>query len=630
MKKYQNDILVYAMQSIQHGNFSRAKSLLNESLKTSTKKSEVYRLLGVIDALSGNQKNAINQFEKAISLDKNNSMAIANLGNVLKELGKYDQAVDKYQEALKIKADPETYYNLGLLYQETNNDNLAMIAYQDSLKLNKNFIDSIINLSILYFKQRAYKKALELLIYVDQSVLENLSVLINKGFALNELGCYTEAIECLKKCLKIDSNNPKVLSNLGTAYLGIKNYDESLKYYEQALIFDNNSAQIYSNLGHLYQKLKNYPKSIELSKKAISIDSNFSNALVNIGVSYLEQKDFFNAKEALNTAIQIDINNADAHLNLAHVELHLFNYRSAWEHYEWRWRSKLHKSEILNFSSNFWNGQACNELIIWTEQGIGDFILFSQIFEDVIETVSKVNVLIDDRLSEIYSRTYPEINFITKTKLDPDKQFEFQIPIGSLGKIFRNNMHDFDKRLSSRNLTGNIDLINEIKPKINKISRNKSKICGISWTSTNLNLGDDKSLNLRNLTNVLNFADHVYIDLQYVDSEYERKTLLEVTGLTIHKFDEIDSFNDLERVFSLISLCDYVITVSNSVAHMAAALGKPVYLLLPYGAGKFWYWQSHLGKNLWYKNVVTYEQIRQGDWTVPIENLKQDLIRIWN
>lgn len=630
MKKYQNDILVYAMQSIQHGNFSRAKSLLNESLKTSTKKSEGYRLLGVIDALSGNQQNAINHFEKAISLDKNNSMALANLGNVLKELGKYDQAIDKYQKALKIQADPEIYYNLGLLYQEINNDNSAITAYRASLSLNKNFINSIINLSILYFNQRAYEKALELLNETDVSVLENPNVLLNKGFALNELGLYTEAIECLKKCLKIEANNPKVLSNLGTAYLGIKNYPETLKCYEQALNFDDNSAQIYSNLGHLYQKLKNYPKSIEFLEKAISIDNQFPNALVNLGVSYLEQRDFVKAKHALTSAIQIDVNNADAHLNLAHVELHLFNFRNAWEHYEWRWKSKLHKSEAINFSCNFWSGQACDELIIWTEQGIGDFILFSQIFEDVIKVKSKVNVLIDDRLKEIYSRSYPEINFIPKTKLDLNKKFDFQIPIGSLGKIFRNNLDDFNNRQYGRSLINNLDLTSEIKLKINKINCSKSKICGISWISTNLNLGDDKSLNLRNLTNVLNLPDHVYIDLQYVDSEYERKTLLEETGLTIHKFDEIDSFNDLERVFSLISLCDYVITVSNSVAHMAAALGKPVYLLLPYGAGKFWYWQSYLGKNLWYKNVVTYEQIRQGDWTVPIENLKQDLIRIWN
>jgi ADP-heptose:LPS heptosyltransferase len=119
-----------------------------------------------------------------------------------------------------------------------------------------------------------------------------------------------------------------------------------------------------------------------------------------------------------------------------------------------------------------------------------------------------------------------------------------------------------------------------------------------------------------------------FIDLQYNDTVDERKTFFNNHNLDIFKFNEIDSFNDLESMFALMQNCDLVITVSNSIAHMAGAVGKKTFVLTPFGPGKFWYWVNHDNHNLWYKNLKCFYQAQQNDWALPIDKIKEEMNRI--
>ena len=151
------------------------------------------------------------------------------------------------------------------------------------------------------------------------------------------------------------------------------------------------------------------------------------------------------------------------------------------------------------------------------------------------------------------------------------------------------------------------------------------KICGLSWISKNEELGIHKSLSLEDLKDILMLPDITFVDLQYNDTKKERDNFYHKSGIKITKINDLDNFNDIDGVISLIDICDFVITISNSNAHFSGALGKETYLLLPKGQGKLWYWTSSKNKSIWYPSVEIIEQEKPGSWNKVIKKLKQKI-----
>jgi ADP-heptose:LPS heptosyltransferase len=116
-----------------------------------------------------------------------------------------------------------------------------------------------------------------------------------------------------------------------------------------------------------------------------------------------------------------------------------------------------------------------------------------------------------------------------------------------------------------------------------------------------------------------------FIDLQYGDTEEEKKSLYDEYGIEIKTIDEIDNFNDIDGLSSLIDVCDFVITSSNITAHLSGALGKKTFLLIPYSVGKIWYWHENRNKSLWYPSVNIYRQEKNKSWNFSIENVITDV-----
>jgi hypothetical protein len=160
-----------------------------------------------------------------------------------------------------------------------------------------------------------------------------------------------------------------------------------------------------------------------------------------------------------------------------------------------------------------------------------------------------------------------------------------------------------------------------------EFSKKNSKqfICGIAWKSNNEEIGSDKSLSLKQLLPILKLSDIDFIELQYGDTEEEKMSLYDEYGIEIKTIDEIDNFNDIDGLSSLIDACDFVITSSNVTVHLSGALGKNTYLLAPYSVGKIWYWHENRNKSLWYPSVNIYRQESNKSWNLPIENIISDL-----
>lgn len=625
MSTRENIAIGNAIQSIQNGNYSRAKSLLNAVITNSSNKSELYRLIGIAEALSGELDSAKEKFLFSIKLNKKNSFAYMNLGNIYKEKGDFDNALICYREALLIDNNGEINYNLGHLYELQKNIPESINQYKECLRKLPGYLNAILNLSSLYIELEEYEKSIAILKNAISNGISTEEIYINLSHALNEINEFEAAENYIHNVINKTKPNPRLLLNLGNAFLGQKKYLDALNAYEKVLHDDQENSQVLSNLGHLYTKLKNYENAEKYLQKSINIDSKNLKAITNLAVAKLEQQKLSEAEIILERALNISPNFADAHLNLAHVLLNSNQYSKAWNEYEWRWKSKLHQSKFLDTNLPIWNGEERKKVLIWPEQGIGDQLLFSQLFDDAIKTNCNLSVITDYRLIPIFSRTYPEIIFIDKNTLFDESSFDYQIPIASLGKLFRKNRNDFIRIKFQRKLIPKPSHIKELNISIEETENKYQKLCGLSWTSTNLNLKDDKSVSLETLLPILKNTKFKYIDLQYVDTVQERAFIKEEYGINIVKLDEVDSFYDLDAVFSLIDQCECVVTVSNTVAHMSAAMGKPTFIILPFGSGKFWYWVGENNRSFWYQTAFCFSQTKVGDWEFPIKNIDTKL-----
>jgi ADP-heptose:LPS heptosyltransferase len=292
-------------------------------------------------------------------------------------------------------------------------------------------------------------------------------------------------------------------------------------------------------------------------------------------------------------------------------------FDNGWKEYEWRKKTKEQKLLKRFNSKPEWNGSNNKgSLLVWGEQGIGDQILHGSILSDLKDFDGQVTVALDKKLLSLFQRTFPEYQFIANSPNLDWGPFDQQISIASLGKFFRRTIEQFKK--NSRFLRPDQDTKTRI---LNTLPKERI-ICGISWKSINTKIGGRKSICLDDLIPILKMEKRHLVNLQYGDVQSEIEALNQFHQISINSFSSIDKYDDIDSLVALIDSCSYVVTTSNTTAHLSGALGKETLLLLPFSVGKFWYWHHQEGRSIWYPSVKIFQQKQDGDWSEPIKQLK--------
>jgi hypothetical protein len=323
-------------------------------------------------------------------------------------------------------------------------------------------------------------------------------------------------------------------------------------------------------------------------------------------------------------AIAINSNYAEALWNLSNALLYIGNFKEGWLYYHHRWHKYKYNPPFKN--NNFSSVSNLNQLnsknlLIWSEQGIGDIILFSKFLSLLKNFCSTIYCIIDKRLISLFNRSYANIKFIDN--LDTSLKIDYHIPFGDVAKFFLSNTNNF-KQLPNPHLLACADKTNFFK----KLLPNSTKInCGLIWKSPSSNFNSFKSINLIDLKSILNIDSFNFINLQHGDIIHDLNCLPKDIFKTFNEVNSIDLYNDIDNLAALIQSLDLVITISNSTAHLAGSLGKETLLLLSMDQGGFWYWNNIDcdSRNLWYPSVKVFKQTTPNDWSHPIDKLKSYL-----
>jgi len=558
-----------------------------------------------------------NAIEKLVNISKNdnsNSLVYSLISNLYGELGELNLSKSYGVKAISLNPFEENYYfNLSMTLDKLTNYNQSFELINIAKYLNP--FDFNINLQFARccFNLKKYNLSIatfEKILNVKQDLkvqIEYLRILLTSN-KFNKVLSITNDINFSDE----DIDLSKIRA---TALMYLNRIDEAK---ELLLNVKEKDANLYSHLGLCEDFRNNFLKARKYHERASEIDSNSEFISKNLANNYYYSGDFEFAIKLYNSILEKNKSNFEVRYFLSLLQLNQNNFEEGWKNFSFRWHSHVNNSKFLNINLPIYQkAKNYKSVLVWSEAGIGDQILFSRTLRNLQKENIKIYVYLDNKLNELLKLSFPKIIFLKELNLD---KIESHISQGDLCKLYITSKRELVDT-SRPYLISNKKITNRLK---HKFPRNKI-ICGISWLSQNVTFGENKSINLEKLKNILLLPNIVFVDLQYGDTKKEKENFLSKFGVEILTFKEIDNYNDILSLSNLISCCDYVLTISNTTAHLSGGLGVKTMLMLPKGKGRLWYWSSDKKQSLWYKSIDIYEQSISNSWDGVIQEILLEL-----
>ena len=447
------------------------------------------------------------------------------------------------------------------------------------------------------------------------------------GIIAYQVGKNEIAISLIKRAIEIDSRQPAFYNNLGNSLRDQGKLVESVQAYSKAIQIQPSSAEIYNNLGVVLQEQGKLKEAVQAYEKALEIRPDCTGFYLNFGNVLQEQGELEKSIKAYREAIQIQPDSAEAHKNLGMSLLLAGSFNDGWEQFAWRWKCQDLIAGKRDFPQPNWDGSNLRgkSILVWTEQGIGDEIMFASMLPDLSEMGTNVIVECDTRLVPLFQRSFPQIQFLSRQisphpRLFDANNIDYQVPMGNLGQWLRSNEDSFT---ASNYLLPCPKKTAQLRQKYKNLADDKLLV-GISWKSTNRDIGKSKSTSLKDWTSILSQGDCYFVNLQYGDTKSEiEEYVSDKNNISIYQDEEINPLTDLDGFAAQVLALDLVISTSNTTVHIAGALGQSVWTLLRLVPS--WRWMVQRDDTLWYPRMKLFRQHQLGDWSHVFDEVKQAL-----
>lgn len=617
--------LMQAFALHKAGHLSEAEPLYRTILQAAPKHFDALHMLGVIHLQTGRFEGALRFLSKAVSLNPAAPVALNNHGNTLQALGRHQDAMTSYDKALAIEPDyDEALKNRGDVLQALSRHEEALAYYDKALVINPGHAEAHNNRGTCLL---ALGRAVEALTSFDRAVALRpnfAAAFSNRGDALRTLERYDDALNSYQRALSIDPALVDALANCGGTLRAIHRYAEALASYDKVLTIAPDHIKTLNNRGAVLRDTQRYAEALTSFDKALALKPDYIEALVNRGTGLHELGREDEALVSFDKALALTPDHAEAHWNKALALLTQGDLARGWAEYEWRWKRKDFKFPPRGFGQQTWHGAAVDNgaLLVWGEQGLGDEVLYGSMVGDLVDRGVSIIWEADPRLLPLIKRSYPSVRAIGRSTppgpATTDPSIRAQIPTASLGQYLRRNAADFPVTRRGY-LKADEGRTQAYRARL--LKSDQTRLIGVSWISKNPDFGGLKTSSLETLAPIWRAGgDRTrFVDLQYGDTASERAA----TAIDLAHLDDLDLFNDIDGLAALICACDLVVTVSNTTAHLAGALGVPVWVMVPGGSGKLWYWGAWQGMAPWYPTATIFKQTTAGTWDDVIPRIAQ-------
>jgi hypothetical protein len=297
------------------------------------------------------------------------------------------------------------------------------------------------------------------------------------------------------------------------------------------------------------------------------------------------------------------------------VNLVTGDFDNGWREYNWRWRMQDFSSRHAEYDKPLWDGGDLGgkRLLVWSEQGIGDEIMFAGLIPDLIERGIDVILESEPRLVPLFARSFPPVTCIAKG--GANQPFDFHIPTGGLGQVLRPSLGSFPD--PAPYLVADPELRTTLRDRYH--NQGAGALVGLAWHSASPYAGRESSLTLPELHPLLETPEVTFVNLQYGDTADQRSAFARETGIDIVHDDQVDQMADMDAFASQVAAMDLVVSIDNSATQLAGALGVPTWGLLR--AVPFWLWGMNGDDSIWYPSMRLFRQSRPGDWNGVIKRV---------
>ncbi len=538
----------------------------------------------------------------------------------LHQQGELAQAEALYEAVLRREPRHlQANYLLGLIGSQTARPQMAVDRIGHYLHSQPNDHQAQSALALAYFDLGDYAASANLFEHSLQLFPNAGHTWFNLGKARFALGQYEQAVIAFERALTLDPDYVDAAIGKANAERELKWHEMALLTLETAILKQPYRAELHFHYGNVMRDLGELEAALDAYGAAATLDHDHRDAWINYASTCKDLDRIPEAIEAYDRALALDPEHAEANYNKSLVMLASLQLDKGWALYERRLDSetglrKFVGSQRVRLAPD-WDGKSSPaSLLVMGEQGLGDQIFFASMLPDLQAQVPGATVCVETRLVPLLQRSFPGLRFIDGAQLH-DQAYDAQVYLGSLGAIYRPDLASLE-RVQAPYL--HADPVRHAQRR-SQLKQSGKLLCGLSWISKNKDCGEGKSVALRELLAMLGQPGIEFIDLQYGNTQAEREQVEDQLGLGITHLDDIDCMQDIDGLAALIAACDIVVTVSNTTAHLAAALGKPVIVMLPDTPSLFWYWHGHGLKSPWYPTACLFRKSDTGHWEQVID-----------
>lgn len=562
----------------QQGRLAEAENAYREVLRHAPEHFDALHLLGVLALQTLRTESGVELIAKALALNPQSWGAHNNLGNGLRELGRLEAALDSFDSSIALKPDfAQAHNNRGIVLQDLGRLADALAGFDAAIALQPDYAEA-----------------------------HN-----NRGTVLQKLDRPDDAAASFSAAIAIKRDYAEAYNNRGNLAKDRGKLEDAVADFDGAIALRRDYATAHYNRGIALQELRRFDEALASFDAAIALKPDYAQAYNNRGLVLQELRRPHDAIASFDRTIALMPDYAEAHSNQSLSLLQVGDFDRGWRAYEWRKKVEQGFGNRA-FAEPLWLGQediSRRTVFVHWEQGFGDTIQFSRYAQLLKTRGARVVMSVQDPLYRLFGPMSPDISIIHQAEV-PDA-FDYHCPLLSLPLAFATRLETIpakpayvfaDEQLRE---AWHCRLGPKTKPRI-----------GVVWSGGPKS--PHRSIALATLASLLSANEH-WISLQKEPGDDDANLLRQI--------DRIESYSaeltDFAETAALIDLLDLVISVDTSVAHLAGAMGKPVWILLPYNSE--WRWLLDRGDSPWYPTARLFRQDGARSWQSVIAQVRSAL-----
>jgi tetratricopeptide (TPR) repeat protein len=597
----------------QQGKLGEAERVYADILRRQPNHFDALLRLGVIAAQIGQTERAVELFRRAIKLNAAIPAIHRNLGMAFFELKRFKEALASYDRAIALKPDyVECHNSRGLALQELKRPAEALLAFDKAIALRPGFAEAHYNRGLVLHE---LDRAIEALTAFETAVAFRSNfpeAHYNRGRVLEQVGRSADALAAYDRAIALKPVFAEPYTGRGNILQDMRRLEEALANHEQAIALKASFAEAHNNRCIALLYLMRPEEALESCDKAIGLKPDFSEAYNNRGNILQDLRRFDEALTAFEKAIALAAHYGDARSNRSLLLLLLGRFKEGWREHEWRKQRRAGPVASNSYSQPLWLGEEDLEgktIFVWWEQGFGDTIQFCRYAKLLEARGAKVIMSVQPALEALLKSLSPSIEFIDHDPAD----FDYHCSLMTLPLAFNTTLETIP--VDQRYLRADDDLRAEWEARLPP--KGKPRI-GVIWSGSSTHGIYNRSMPLETFSALVGpGADWICLQKEISQSDV---AALKQDSRVIFFGDELRDFSDTA---ALLDAMDLVITIDTSVAHLAGAMGKPVWILLPYSGD--WRWLLGRSDSPWYPTARLFRQQALGDWSGPVEQVKVEL-----